>query len=234
MILLFLTELASGEPPASRKAGSRTVVGASTTPSLIHPRPARPSPHGALRFPDSASSADSAASLTAPRSRPAAHAPVAASIPHHDRPAHPATRRVAHVVHLAHGVSRVVKPAIPQRRHLNPLGCPRTCPELVEGPLAFEDRGRWVNKSRQAGGSHPPPVPKGNHTGFVLSANHAYVPYPGTNPQQIAILRRPLPSKGNLAGSPATSGPAPARDADSANPTTHPYPPSHPVSAHPA
>ena len=56
--------------------------------------------------------------LTAPARRPAAHAAVATAVAHHDGAAHIATGRVAHVVHLAHGVGRVIQAAVLQAGHV--------------------------------------------------------------------------------------------------------------------
>ena len=52
--------------------------------------------------------------LAASARRSAAHAAVATAVAHHDGPAHVATGRVAHVVHVAHGVGGVVDAAVLQ------------------------------------------------------------------------------------------------------------------------
>jgi len=61
--------------------------------------------------------------LTAPARRSAAHAAVARAVAHHDCPAGAATRRIAHVVHLAHGIGGMIQAAI---RHFGDTGCRRS------------------------------------------------------------------------------------------------------------
>jgi len=56
--------------------------------------------------------------LAAAAGAAAAHAAIAASVAHHNSSARRAARRVAHLVHLAHGVGRVINAAVLQLRSM--------------------------------------------------------------------------------------------------------------------
>ena len=96
--------------------------------------------------------------LAAPARRPAAHAPVAASVPHHDGSARRAARRVAHLVHVAHRVRRMINAAV---LHVGPWPAGRSAPSTIE-PRAQcrrrDDCARPRCSSGSAGSPPPPPA----------------------------------------------------------------------------